>query len=105
MIAWWLVGCAPDPCEAMCEAAVGPRWDCLARSGLDWEAAGYADAEDFEAACRTWAWEMRLLEEDAGLEGEVDAACALRAEALAAPGADCDTWSRWDWNALPWEGR
>lgn len=63
----WLGACAePDACGAMCVAAQTRFEACLGERGLAWgDAVGYADARDYADWCGTWAWEARLLEEEA----------------------------------------
>jgi hypothetical protein len=93
----------------MCAAAAGLYGECLTSWGADWEAAGYADEDDFLEACETWSWEMSLLENDAvdqGNEtasGSVVAACRERKDSFAAHDATCDAYTGTDWNARPWE--
>ncbi len=98
----------PDPCTEMCEAAAVLYGGCLAEWGAGWEGAGYSDEEDFLDACTTWAWELRLLEEDAldqGVieeTGQVDATCVSRRDAFLSEEATCSTYTRIDWNDAPW---
>lgn len=103
LLALLLAGCAPqpdDPCAPMCQAATDLYGGCLEGWGSDWAAAGYRDGADFRDACETWAWEMRLLEAEAGQQGAVDAACAER-EALFLEGT-CEDFTAVDWSARPW---
>ena len=66
------------------------------------------DEEDFLDSCETWAWELRLLEEDALDQGvideigQVDATCRQRQAAFMADDATCDTYTGIDWNDAPW---
>jgi hypothetical protein len=98
----------PDPCADMCMAAAELYGGCLTDWGAGWEAAGYTDEEDFLDACSTWAWELRILEQDAvdqGLidqTGQVDATCAERQAAFVADEATCSTYTSIDWNDAPW---
>lgn len=98
-----LLGCEdpPDPCAAMCAVATETQAACLAEEGVDWTAAGYADRADYRDACDTWAWEARLLEDDAGEDGAVDETCRTRRETLS--GGACDELAAIDWSTLPWE--
>ena len=101
----FLVGCstAPDPCTTMCENAATLYGGCLSTWGADWEAAGYADEDEFLDACATWAFEMRQLEDDAGKTGETDQTCEDRAATFAAEDATCDAYTGIDWSVHPWE--
>lgn len=110
MRARWLLLCVvleacgravPDPCDAMCVSAEVLYGGCLESWGASWSAAGYEDGADFRDACSTWAWEMRLLEADAGLDGEVDATCEERTAAFT--GGTCEAYTQIDWNVPPWE--
>lgn len=98
----------PDPCAEMCNAAAVLYGGCLADWGAGWEAAGYSDEEDFLDACATWAWELRLLEQDAVDQGvideagQVDSTCEARRDALSADDATCSTYTSIDWNDAPW---
>lgn len=99
----WLLACAevPAPCLPMCEAATAARGACLAEQGLDWSAAGYSDAAEHQSACETWAWEMRLLERDAGCPGATASVCAARDEALRAADSPCPAYDAIDWSSSP----
>ncbi len=110
---WWGgVACdptpEPDPCAEMCEAAAVLYGGCLRDWGAGWEAAGYDDEADFLDACNTWAWELRLLEEDAverGVieeTGQIDGICLARRDAFTAEDATCSTYTSIDWNDVPW---
>lgn len=101
---WFLVGCAaaPDPCTLMCEAAADLYGGCLRDWGAGWEAAAYADEDDFLDACGTWAWETRQLEVEAGESGATDAACESREALFAAEDATCDDYTTMDWSTPPW---
>jgi hypothetical protein len=100
-----LLSCAgpPDPCTEMCAAAAELYGGCLTDWGVDWAAAGYADVDAFTEACETWAWEQRLLEEDAidrgraEAEGRTDAACEERETAFRAEDAECTAYTELDW--------
>ena len=97
----WLVGVGgcttSDPCDPMCATVADAYGACLVDWGLDWTAAGYQDASDFEDACATWAWEQRQLARDAGRPvAEVDQACETRAAQVEE--GDCSTISSLDWN-------
>lgn len=98
-----LLACArlPAPCERLCADFVLQQGACLEARGLDWPAAGYADADEAQSACETWAWEMALLARDAGCPDAVSAECAARESALEA--VDCP--DELDWNEAPasWE--
>jgi hypothetical protein len=100
---------APPACVEMCVAAAGLYGACLSDWGADWEAAGYADEDDFLGACETWAWEMSLLEIDAVERGEADASgslvqtCEARESAFKEEDASCDAYTEVDWNARPWD--
>lgn len=99
---------APDPCDRMCAAAASLYGGCLEEWGAGWEAAGYEDDRDFLGSCETWAWELRLLEEDAvktgeiARDGQVDAVCRERAAALSAEDAACEAFTGLDWHTPPW---
>lgn len=97
-----LLACAaaPDPCDAMCDAAMQRAGVCLSEQGLSWVNAGYDDEAAWLDACATWAWEMRVLEADAGEAGAVDDTCETRADLFSE--GDCDDWSAVDWNEVPW---
>jgi hypothetical protein len=97
-----LVACAADdPCAPMCAAATDALSACLDADGLDWAAAGYADAADHRDACETWAWAQRQLARDAG-GADVDGACAAREAELVDGG--CDAYSAIDWAQPVWGG-
>ena len=106
-----LAGCAddaPDPCARMCDAAAALYGGCLEEWGAGWEAAGYEDDRDFLGSCETWAWQLRVLEEDAVETGEiaeggqVDAVCRERAADLSAEDAACEAFTSLDWHTPPW---
>jgi len=90
----------PDPCTSMCATATDRYGSCLAEWDVAWEAAGYADANDFRDACDTWAWTSRHLEEDAQQDGAVDQMCRDYSSQLG--GGTCDDFTAIDWAALPW---
>lgn len=99
----------PDPCVAMCDAAAELYGSCLDSWELGWDSAGYQDQADFVHRCETWAWEARLLEDDAGEAGTIDALCQQRAEtfdlAMADPEApECAAYTDIEWDVMPWEG-
>lgn len=99
-----LSACAagPDPCAELCALAAERKGSCLAEDGLDWSAAGYEDEADYAASCETWAWEQRLLAEEAGADPEsVDRTCAAREAALEQGG--CEALTAIDWNDPAWE--
>ncbi len=103
LLALMIAGCAEpaeDPCAPMCAAAASLYGACLEDWGADWAAAGYADGADFQDACETWAWEQRLLEDEAGQQGVVDATC-LEREALFTEGT-CEDFTAVDWSAALW---
>ncbi len=87
----------------MCEAAASLYGGCLRDWGADWEAAAYADEEDFLDACGTWAWEMRQLEADVDHPGATDQTCEERAAAFTAEDATCEAFTGLDWHTPPWE--
>lgn len=93
--------CAPDPCVETCNQAQAVFAGCLDAWGIDWTDAGYQDAEDYLDACLTWAWEMRILAEDAGEADAVDTLCEERTQTLEA--GTCETYLAIDWNAVPWQ--
>jgi len=96
-----LLACAhPDPCDDMCAAAATRTEACLAEQGLTWQGAGYDDEADYLDACAAWAWELRVLEEDAGEEGQVDRTCEERTTLFS--DGDCADWAAVDWNEVPW---
>lgn len=69
MILALLLACVSDACDAMCDAARERFAACLAEDDLEWgPGVGYADADDYDDWCATYAWELRQL-------GEADA-CA-----------------------------
>lgn len=98
-----LLACAaiPPDCGPMCEVLTSRKGECLAVDGLDWSAAGYSDADDFRAACETWAWESRELEQDAGCRGATDAICVERDAVLRGSDFSCQQLSEMDWNSSP----
>lgn len=105
----FLAACAdpPDPCAPMCAEAAALYGDCLADWGVGWDAAGYEDAADYEGRCTTWAWEARLLEEDAvdrgvAEPGEIDAVCDERLAALSVDEPTCDVVTSMEWT-VPWD--
>jgi hypothetical protein len=96
-----------DPCETMCATARNLYGSCLDEWGASWTAAGYADGDEFEASCQTWAWQMRRLEKEARGRGEaemgdVDQVCRVRAACLADSAATCDDFTDIDWDDTPW---
>ena len=99
---------APDPCEDMCAQAAAVQCGCLDEWGADWSDIGYSSQEDFFGSCETWAWQMRLLEEDAvdrGLlqqPGAVDQTCEQRAAVLQ-EARGCKDWTAIDWRETPWD--
>lgn len=98
-----ILGCAepPDPCAPMCAAATELYGGCLADWGVAWSSAGYEDAEDFRETCDTWAWQTRILEEEAGKSGQIDGLCRER-RALFEAGS-CDDFTGINWSELPWQ--
>ena len=90
----------PDPCVPMCAAAARLYGECLDEWGAEWTDAGYRDQADFVDACDTWAWSARLLEDDAGETGRVDATCRTRSKAFS--GGTCDDFTAVDWSRMPW---
>ncbi|MCK6504031.1 hypothetical protein L6R53_11625 [Myxococcota bacterium] len=100
----WLGACGSsevDPCEEMCAAAADLYGGCLDDWGATWTDAGYADADDFVDGCKTWAWEMRLLEETHAIEGWTDEICVERADLFME--GECSAFTGVDWNAMPWD--
>lgn len=90
-----------DPCVPMCRAAADLYGGCLEGWGVEWTSAGYDDEEHFLESCETWAWSTRVLEEDAGESGQIDAICRDR-RALFEDG-ECADFTSTDWSALPWQ--
>jgi hypothetical protein len=93
-----------DPCAPMCAAAASAYGACLDPDGEgaeapEWEAAGYADRQDFLDACDTWAWEQRLIADEEGAPERVDAACAQREDALRTAADPCAAFSGMEWSA------
>ena len=86
----------------MCATATELYGRCLDAWGVDWEAAGYADAADFASSCDTWAWTSRALEDEAGETGAVDRECRERRALL--DGGTCDDFTSLDWSSVPWQG-
>ena len=106
-----LLACAQqprDPCAQMCSAATRLYGGCLAAWNAEWSAAGYNSADDFFHRCETWAWEMRLLEDDARRQGEIDASgyvdatCTRRYSRLTSRDATCTDYTDIDWNQVLW---
>ena len=111
LLAALLLACEPQPpavCDEMCAAAAGLYGACLEDWGLDWSAAGYEDEDDYLESCRTWAWEMALLQQDAlergveEAEGWLGTTCALRLRAFRSEDASCETYTSLDWEPA-WE--
>ena len=104
-----LLSCAqdPDPCDDMCAVAASVQCSCLDEWEADWTDIGYRDQAGFFGSCQTWAWEMRLLEEDALSRGEVEAlgavdrSCESRTSVLE-DAQGCDDWTAIDWSTTPW---
>lgn len=94
-------GAEPDPCTPMCAAATALYGGCLESWGVEWTSAGYDDEAHFTESCETWAWSSRLLEEDAGKSGEIDAVCRER-RVLFEEG-ECSDFTSTDWSTLPWQ--
>lgn len=64
MILLLLLACAPDDCDALCDAALVRFEACLAERGETWgPSVGYTDAADYANWCATYAWELRQLGE------------------------------------------
>lgn len=91
----------PDPCTPMCAAATELYGGCLESWGVEWTSAGYDDAAHFEESCETWAWTTRLLEEEAGRSGEIDALCQERRKLF--EDGECDDFTDINWSELPWQ--
>lgn len=108
LLVWACGDTSPDPCDRMCGAAADLYGECLEDWGVAWADAGYDDEGDFRSSCETWAWEQRLLEEDAMDQGwtedagAVDRVCRRRADALSAEDAACDVYTDLDWSAPVW---
>ena len=98
-----VVSCEPvdDPCTSMCTSASALFAECLTEWQLSWEQAGFAGEEGYLENCETWAWELRLLEVDAGETGQVDAICQERADLFM--DGTCEDYTAVDWNTPPWE--
>ena len=83
----------------MCEAAEALTADCLEGWSLEWSAAGYANAQDFQNSCSTWIWEQEQLIKAAEKRGENTAnlaqTCSDRAEVLSADTAECTEMGLW----------
>ena len=103
LLAGLALGCgsSEDPCLSMCAAATDRYAACLEEWGVSWTDAGYDDRAGFRASCDTWAWQGRMLEDDAGAEGALDAVCAARGAALRE--GTCDDFTAIDWSRYPWE--
>ena len=92
----------------MCEAGARLYQDCLDDWGASWSDAGFESRADFVDGCRTWSWEMGLLEEDAVRSGMVRAdgtvveECRARRTSFTADEATCSTFTEIDWNQTPW---
>lgn len=97
----WSCAETPDPCVPMCDAATALYGGCLETWGVEWTSAGYEDEAHFQESCETWAWTSRLLEEDAGKDGQIDRVCRQR-RALFDEG-ECSDFTGIDWSQLPWE--
>jgi hypothetical protein len=107
-----LLACAsdpqPDPCEDMCAVAAAVQCGCIDSWGADWPDVGFEDQQDYFQACQTWAWEMRLLEDDAvdrgalDAPGAVDSLCRDRAQTLEKGDLGCAQFSALDWDEVPW---
>ena len=97
-------GCGPeppDPCTPMCAAATTLYGSCLDGWGAAWTDAGYEDEADFLDACETWAWSARLLEDEAGETGRIDATC--RERTVQYTDGTCEDFLATDWSTLPWQ--
>ena len=100
-----LLACAdpvPVECTSMCSAAADLYGGYLEDWGVGWPEAGYSDRQDFLDRCEVWAWEMRLLEEDAGVSGHLEQVCIEREELLSSPEAICSDYTNIDWSEVPW---
>lgn len=110
-----LTACAPslptEQCEQMCAEAAVLYGGCLEAWSLDWSAAGYEDEGAFLESCDTWAWEARLIHNEALRRGDSDdrdwleRTCVERGQAFAAVDATCETYTSVDWNAIGSEVR
>ena len=89
----------PESCEELCLAAEELTANCLEGWELDWNAAGYANAQDFQNSCSTWAWEQEQLIEAAQKRGEKTAdlasVCEERSKILSADTASCTDMGLW----------
>ena len=96
-------GCSepPDPCAPMCAAATELYGGCLADWGVEWTSAGYEDEDDFRETCDTWAWQTRILEEEAEKSGQINGLCEER-RALFETGT-CADFTGINWSELPWQ--
>jgi len=107
-----LIGCdeqeAPASCERMCVSAAALYGGCLTDWGVDWSAAGFVDEDAFLNSCRTWGWQMSLLQEAALEDGTLDdpgwlaATCTEREVAMSAEDAACSVYTDIEWNNAPW---
>lgn len=99
MILLFFLACqtVPAECELMCKSAADTYGACLDGWGLDWEAAGYADKEDYLESCRTWAWEQGQLLTEAGQRGGLASGCATREADIEA--ATCEEYADINWSA------
>ena len=92
----------------MCRSATTLYGTCLEDWAIDWEDANYENATHFQDSCRTWSWEMSLLERDAVRRGALDetgalvAACKARNSAMRSNDAACETYTEIDWSEPPW---
>ena len=97
---------APPDCAQMCGSAEALYGTCLSDWGLGWDAAGYADGQDFVASCETWVWELAVLEEEAVRQGDAGAAgrtqdfCQERFDQLSADEATCAAYTEQEWGGL-----
>ena len=100
-----LLACAdpvPEECTLMCSSAAALYGECLESWGVGWEEAGYEDEPDFLARCEVWAWEMLLLEQDAGEQGTVAGLCKQREALFSSDEAVCTDYTSIDWSEVPW---
>ena len=100
----------PAVCEDMCLAGTLLYGACLEDWGLDWTAAGYADAQAHRDSCEVWAWEQAQFEAHArsqgiqSAEGWLADSCASGLDEFESPEATCSAYSEFPWTETPGEG-
>ena len=96
-----LIGCTKSvsSCDDMCREAKALTASCLLEWDLDWDAAGYEDADAFENSCETWIWEQEQLIEAAQKRGDavksLEETCSNRAQILSSDTATCEDMGLW----------